>query len=373
MSVKTIFITGASGALGSSIVPLLLDLQPSRIYILLRAKSPQQLKERLNELLAYWDLKAENSSIISVQGDITEEGFGINSGLLEEIIQSTTHIIHSAATVKMNMTEQEAQQSSVRSTENMLKIASSGLQKGVLQKIEYVSTVGIAGKMRGSVPETPITTPREFHNTYESSKTKAEELVLQKINAGWPITIHRPSMVVGDSKTGKTIHFQIFYYFTDFLTGKHTGGFFPIIENVKLDTIPSDYVARIIVWSMQESSAIGKIFHSTSGPKEAIVVHELAKKVQNFYKDKKYGLPAPKPVSVKVFKLALYMFKLFAGPKKKKRLETIAMFLEFLDDSQVFENTKTRDVLDKAGIALPPVNSYLENVLDFYHAKKHVR
>lgn len=367
---KTIFLTGASGALGSSIVPYLMELTPSRIYILLRAESDEKLKERFNDLLTYWDFNAAITTIIPIRGDITEDGFGISSNVFKEIIHSTTHIIHCAATVKMNMTEEQAHRSSVLSTENLLRLANLCIQNGTLEKIEYVSTVGIAGKMSGSIPETPLTMPRSFHNTYESSKTKAEELVLQKINMGWPITIHRPSMVVGDSITGKTIHFQIFYHLTDFLTGKYTAGFLPRIKNVKLDTVPSDYVARVIVWSMQQTSTIGKILHLTSGPKHAIEISKLATKVQDFYKSKKQDIPGLKLVPLKIFKCLITIYSAFSTKKNKKRIQNLSVFLEFVGDKQVFENIQTRLLLDQAGIPLPAVDTYLENVIGFYYAKK---
>ncbi|MBI2268811.1 MAG: SDR family oxidoreductase [Bacteroidetes bacterium] len=370
MSLKTIFLTGASGALGSSIVPFLMELNPSRVYLLLRAESDEKLAERFNDLLAYWDFNADVPTLIPVRGDITEDGFGINPTIFKEIIHSITHIIHCAATVKMNMTEEQAHRSSVRSTENLLQLADLCLQNGTLEKIEYISTVGIAGKMPGSIPETPLITPRAFHNTYESSKTKAEELVLQKINIGWPITIHRPSMVVGDSITGKTIHFQIFYHLTDFLTGKYTAGFLPQIKNVKLDTVPSDYVAKVIVWSTQQTSTIGKILHLTSGPGQSIEIQELAKKVQEFYKSKNYAIPTTRLVPLRLFKFLLFIFSIFSNIKNKKKLQNLSMFLEFIADKQVFENKKTRRILDIVGVPLPKADTYLGNVLDFYHVKK---
>ena len=54
---------------------------------------------------------------------------------------------------------------------------------------------------------------RTFHNTYEQAKAEAEEYLYPFMaDERLPITIHRPSMVVGDSMTGKAISFQVFYH-----------------------------------------------------------------------------------------------------------------------------------------------------------------
>jgi nucleoside-diphosphate-sugar epimerase len=67
-----------------------------------------------------------------------------------------------------------------------------------LEKVEFVSTVGVGGH-RAVVPETWLTEPRAFHNTYEQAKAEAEaeESIRGEVERGLPLTVHRPSMVVG--------------------------------------------------------------------------------------------------------------------------------------------------------------------------------
>ena len=68
--------------------------------------------------------------------------------------------------------------------------------------------------------------------------------LFKEISAGLPATVHRPSMVVGDLRTGKVIHFQVFYYLAEFFSGLKTWGVVPRTAGIRLDIIPSDYVAR---------------------------------------------------------------------------------------------------------------------------------
>ncbi len=76
-------------------------------------------------------------------------------------------------------------------------------------------------------PSAPLEETPQFHNTYEHAKFEAEQWLLQKMEAGFPATIFRPSMVVGDTQTGKIIRFQVFYFLAAFLTGQRTAGILP--------------------------------------------------------------------------------------------------------------------------------------------------
>jgi len=55
---KNYFVTGATGAIGSALVPLLLADPEARVQLLLRAKSPHDLAERREELCRFWGIAA---------------------------------------------------------------------------------------------------------------------------------------------------------------------------------------------------------------------------------------------------------------------------------------------------------------------------
>ena len=53
---KTYFVTGATGAIGSALIPILLQDSDTRINLLLRAKSVEDLGARLEELFLFWQI-----------------------------------------------------------------------------------------------------------------------------------------------------------------------------------------------------------------------------------------------------------------------------------------------------------------------------
>ncbi len=365
---KTVLITGGTGVLGSALVPRYLNEEGSRVYLLLRAADEHALAGRVRSLFDYWadDIRSPTARdrLIAVRGDVGEPGLGLSRTLYENLTHQLTHIVHSAASVKMNMTEAEAYRASVRPTQEILALADLASREGRFQKLDYVSTVGVAGRMPGIVPETPIRQPRAFHNTYESSKAEAEELVLTAIGSGLAATIHRPSMVVGDSRSGKVVRTQAFHFLARFLSGANTYGFLPRASEVRLDIVPSDYVAKAIHWSSGASQATGRIVHLCSGP-QAVPILELMDVMRAREAAAGRRLPPKRLISTTLFRGALAAAGMVSAPATRKRLANLRLFLDYAEDRQLFDNSRSVELLREGGIELPDPLAYLPAVLAY--------
>ena len=253
-SVRTVMVTGATGAIGSVARQYLLGEESTEVRLLIRARSRAHLDERLNELYRFWDIDPQNRCVSgrveALAGDVTLPRLGLDDSGYQRLAEETTHVVHSAGNVKLNRPLDEARRSAVDGARQIVSFVDACAKNGGFQKLEFVSTVGVAGNMAGTVPERRFSEPRSFRNSYEAAKAEAETFVLQEIDRGLPATIHRPSMVVGDAHDGKIIQFQVFYYLCEFLSGRRTAGIIPDAGDIRLDIIPVDYVARAI----QESS-----------------------------------------------------------------------------------------------------------------------
>jgi thioester reductase-like protein len=316
------------------------------------------------------DRKETRHRIKAVRGDVSLPQFGIEPAEYDELSNECTHIVHSAGNVRMNLPIEEARKSSVDSARNIIALAKDCRHCGHLKKVEFVSTVGVGGRNPGLIPETWITNKRTFHNTYEEAKAEAEIYIAQQVEDGMSITVHRPSMVAGDSKTGKIIHFQIFYHLCEFLSGRRTLGITPDVRDTRLDIIPADYVARAIVWSSDQDSTIGKILHLCSGPDQAIPISVLKDRVQRVFKSFGEKLPRSISVPVDLFKAGLPFISLFVSPKAKRAIKTLPVFFDYLAERQAFANASTRAVIEAEGIKLPCVHNYLETILAYYLGHK---
>ncbi len=372
------FLTGATGAVGSAIVPLLLEDPECQVSLLIRAESDVALAKRLEDLFAFWgwdQADPKRSHVLPLRGDAAEPQFGLASQDYEALVSRTTHIIHCAASVRMNYPLEEARRSAVGSAEQILALGRRIAEQGSLQKIEFVSTVGIAGKRQGILPETWITEPREFHNTYEQSKAEAEMLVKAAIEEeGLPITVHRPSMVIGDSRTGKIIHFQIFYFICEFLSGRKTFGLYPDFGDVRLDIIPVDHVARAIAESSCDPNTAGRIFNLCAGPDLAPRLRDLMIKVQNVFRAHGIALPRRIRLPHRVFALLPSLASRFTSRSRRKALATLPLYLDYLADQQGFGNDLFVKWRNETGHLQPQPAHYLDAILSAYlGGSQHMR
>ncbi len=367
-----VLITGGTGVIGSALAPLYLNDPDWQVCLLLRAESEAHLRQRVQALFAFWgdDIAdpAAPARLQALRGDVSLPRFGLAEADYERLCGSLTHIVHGAASVKMNMTAEQARRSSVVPVREALDLAEACRRRGQFRKLDYISTLGVAGGQPGLVPEAPLVEPRPFHNTYESSKAEAEELVLARMAEGLPATIHRPSMVVGDSRSGKIVSFQVFYYLCDFLSGRHTSGFVPRLRDKQLDTVPADYVAAAIHWSNGSSESTGRILHLCSGPESAISILDLVRQVRAAKVAQGARLPALRLVSVPLFKTVFRLLKALSRGRRHKQLSNLGLFLDYMEESQSFDNRRSRASLSQAGIALPTPESYLRQLFGYQAA-----
>jgi len=372
---KTYFVTGATGAVGSALIPLLLEDPVVQVKLLIRAPSPAELSARLETLFHFWGVGAEDEAfrgrVFGLRGDVTVARFGLTEAEYRDLADSCTHIVHAAGNVRMNLPIEAARHSAVDSAKHIVTLSRACLAHGSLEKVEFVSTVGVGGRL-SYVPEEWLTEARGFHNTYEQAKAEAEAYLHEQIEQhGLPVTVHRPSMVVGDSRSGKIIHFQLFYYLCEFLTGRQTLGLMPNLRYTRLDTIPVDYVASAIRWSSHQPECAGRVFHLCSGPDLAMELNWLMEALQEILRNYGDKLPHLYRVPLWMFQGALPLLKWQAGDKTRKALNNLTLFLDYVSDRQRFANDATNQALSSVGIGLPAPSDYLGSVVSAYLAQKN--
>jgi thioester reductase-like protein len=369
------FLTGGTGAVGSSIVPLLLADPDTEVRLLLRAESDAALAQRMESLAGYWgwaESFEQRARVKAYRGDAAVANFNLPDDQYAELVGACTHLIHSAGTVRMNLSIEDARRSAVGSAQATVDFARRLAAAGRLSKFDYVSTVGVAGKRPGALPEIWMDEPREFHNTYEQAKAEAEEIVRRAIvDEGLPVTVHRPSMVIGDARDGRIIHFQIFYFICEFLSGRKTRGLYPDFGEVRLDVIPANWVAEAIVAASRDPQTAGRIFHLCSGPEQAPRLEELKALVRTAFAT--HGMRVPLGIRMPrgVFAALARMAARLAPASQRKALSTLPIYLDYLADRQGFDNAAYTGWLANRGLHLPLAADYLPRVLGYYLDKRY--
>jgi UDP-glucose 4-epimerase len=318
---------------------------------------------------SFWNIDGQHgyaARVEAVAGDVTLPNLGVEESAYRRLSSEVTHVIHSAGDVRLSRPLDQARKSAVDSARHIVSFADACASRGTFEKLEFISTVGVAGNMAGTVPEQAFGGPRDFRNSYEAAKAEAETLVLKEIARGLPATIHRPSMVVGDSRDGKIIQFQVFYYLCEFLSGRRTAGVVPDARGIRLDIVPVDYVARAIQASSTRRDAAGRIFHLCAGPSHAPEIGALSHRIRDFFIA--HGRPAPslRPIPTTLVRTLLPIVSRLVPASARRSLETLPYFLAYLGKPQTFANVRTREFFFPLGLEVPPVDGYLDAVLSYY-------
>lgn len=361
------FLTGGTGVVGSAFLQRIAARQ-ERVTLLLRADTQRQADERLKGLLVYCAVAPEAAGKIdAVPGDLYRPGLGLAEQAYARVADRCTHLVHCAGNVHMNLPLAEARRQTLAMTTGILALLESSR---AARKLEFVSTVGVAGHTAGDIPEQWLDHPRAFRNSYEAAKAEAETLVAAKISAGRPITVHRPSMVVGDARSGKTIGFQVFYYLCEFLSGARSYGFLPRMDGMRLDIVPADYVAAGLDWSAAKEQQPPTILHLCSGKAGALPLTAMIGEVRRVFSRFGRRLPAVKMLPLPLFNMLLRLARPWIAPRDRRALDALPFFFAYLKEKQSFGNSATRALLGADNIDLPRVEDYFDNVLGYYLTAK---
>ena len=322
----TWFVTGATGVVGSELVPRLAALPGARLRLLVRARDDAEATARLEALLPWWGLPLQalrSGRIAAVRGDITQPRLGLALPAWERLAAEVTHIVHSAASVKLNMSEAQARASAVEPARSIVELARRCAADGHLRKLDVVSTVGVWGTTPGVLPEQPLRHVAAFHNTYEQAKFEAEQ-VLWSLGADLPLTVHRPSMVVGQRGSGRVLHFQVFYHLCEFLSGVRTRGIVPALGERRLDTVPVDWAADMIVWSSACATAPPRVLHLCAGPGDSVPLEALRLRVRTHWQAHGLKLPRAHRIDRRCLQRLLPVVGLLGGARARRALRAFS-------------------------------------------------
>ena len=254
-----IFLTGATGFLGVYLLRELLDRTDADIYCLVRAANSDAAKERLRDNLkrySLWD-SAIASRIIPVVGDLSQPMLGLDADTFANLAGAIDTIYHSAAMLNYVYPYSAMKAANVLGTQEVLRLACQKKTKPV----HYVSSVAVFenAAYAGEVVREQDSFDRwqGISLGYSQTKWVAEKLVKIAGERGLPISIYRPPLIAGDSKTGVS---NTDDFICLMLKGCIQMGSFPDLDYL-LDMSPVDYVSQSIVYLSQQPESIGKAFH----------------------------------------------------------------------------------------------------------------
>lgn len=191
-----------------------------------------------------------------IEGDITRPNLGIDDANAKRLRKTAKTVYHLAAIYDLEVKRGPAMLVNVRGTENVNDFVAT---IDALDRYNYVSTCYVAGLRQGRILETELEHSAGFRNFYEESKYLAE-LAVERLKSSLPITIFRPSVVVGDSLSGETAKYDGIYYLIKYLArAPHLLRFVNVGNKiVQLNLVPVDFVVGAMAALDGDPSATGK-------------------------------------------------------------------------------------------------------------------
>jgi thioester reductase-like protein len=348
-----VLLTGATGFVGMEVLARYLERSERPITCLVRADCDDAAAARLRGVLDnLFGRSADrfSSRVCAVAGELGSPDLGLSPARREALASEVTTIVHSAASVSFSMALPEARKVNLEGTQRMLEFAQLAQAQGGLRCYAQVSTAYVAGTHDGSFSESDLDVGQEFRNAYEQSKFESERLV-RAHGADLPWMILRPSIVVGDRRSGWTAAFNVLYWP---LRAFSAGLFKTVPANPAspLDVVSIDYVADAIHELCEHPDAAQQTFHLTASG-AASTMGELASLASTYFR-------RPLPRVVPPSELAS-VEEALSG----LALESSRMYFPYFAIGTVFDNAKTRARLAPAGIQASPLHDYLERLLDF--------
>ena len=356
----TIFLTGATGYIGSYIAHGLLNEHQQRLSVLVRAKSREEGAKRLwQSLQLHMDFPTFhahlNERIEIYLGDLTDKSFGLDEATYKKLVHETGSVIHCAASLNRK-SNKACFNVNLRGTLEVLKLARAAQDHHGLRRFSDVSTVAVTGEVAHETvhEDKAIDWKKSDYDPYSRTKKFCEHMV-HELLPEVPITVFRPSTVLGDSRRAETTQFDMVRAFV-FLAKLPV---LPLDERWRMDIVPADYVgAGIVAVHMQDRPEFDAYNLSTG------LASPTYRQIVDAMRQAGHGtrhLFAPKllPAFDKV------VDQLMSTPRSlgvAPAASLMKVFLPYLAYDTVFDNSRVQSVLGRAPV---PFTDYCFDLFKF--------
>jgi short-subunit dehydrogenase/thioester reductase-like protein len=271
------FVTGATGFIGRNLVERLLAGDHSQdVYVLVRESS----QGRLQGLVERWSehYPGAPAHIIAVIGDLKAPSLGISDADLETLkAAGIGNFFHLAAIYDMAAGDDANRAANVDGTRNALQLA----EAVSCSCFHHVSSIAVAGEYEGVFTEEMFDEGQNLPHPYHQTKFESERMVREQLAV--PFRIYRPSIVVGDSRTGEMDKVDGPYYFFPLLkvAGDALPSWLPLLgpELGHTNLVPVDWVADTLTYLAHKPGLDGRVFHLTDSERlrNVKVIAEIAR------------------------------------------------------------------------------------------------
>jgi thioester reductase-like protein len=350
---SAVLFTGFPGFLGLRLLPRLMELAPgARFSCLVQPRFMDAAREGLARIEAEHAQARGRASLVA--GDITVPGLDLAPPDLALLHSSLTSAYHLAAVYDLAVSRALGRKVNVDGTRHVLSFLAECPR---LERVHYVSTCYVSGTTAGTFRETDLDVGQSFKNHYEETKFLAE---VEVARSGLPVTTYRPSIVVGDSRTGETGKFDGPYFTLTAMEKMPSPGLFLKIGSGRnpANVVPVDFVTEALARLSVSPASRGLTYHlADPAPLSVFEVGELFARELG----KRFAyLPLPKAIAKALFAPAAVQ-RYFGMPVQT---------LDYFDNPCRYDTAQATRDLGLLGLACPPFPSYVGPLVAFYRAHR---
>lgn len=345
---QTVFMTGFPGFIASRLLRRLAR-EGGRFLLLVQPAFVERAKEELATIAVHAGRSVSEFALL--QGDITQLDLGLSPADLEIARSRSTVLFHLAAIYDLAVARDVAMRVNVEGTRNVNQFAASLPH---LRHYHYVSTCYVAGKRKGVIYEHELQHDAGFRNYYEETKYLAETEV-DRLKSDLPITIHRPAVVCGDSRTGETAKYDGIYYLIHYLLKWPSLLSVFNIGNidVSLNLVPVDFVVEAMSALARDPLSVGKTVQLADP--NPLTTRELFNTIARSIAAKEARITLPASLVQTSLMLPL-------APKITDLPHSAVPYF-FL--KQTYDTAQATKLLAPHGISCPPFESYVKTIADY--------
>jgi thioester reductase-like protein len=346
----TVFLTGFPGFLGSALVERLLDRHDddTTVTCLVQSKFREEAERKAEAIEADHDAAGR---IDLVEGDLVEEDLGLGDAY-DDLQSDTVEVFHLAAIYDLTMDRAPGEAVNIEGTRHVLEFT----EGADVDRLNYVSTVVVAGTYEGEFTEAMLQEGQKFANYYETTKHMAEVLVQQRMDE-IPTTIYRPAPVVGDSETGETQKYDGPYAFLEALVDQGNNAIIPAprgSSDAEFQLAPRDFIVDAIGYLSGIDDSEGEVYH-LADPDPPSTVDVIKAFGEELEKNRTVVVPYPKGI-VEGFLASL--------APENDLLKSGGLHYQTWPAS--FDTSNTRRDLADSPVDVPRFDDYVENMVEFY-------
>ena len=338
-----IFLTGSTGYIGAHVAANLLSQHDATLNLLVRGRDARDAELRLWEAMqlhlpfhAFYEYLQAKVRIF--RGDLTSPRFGLEREEYDRLVHTTDSVIHCAASLNRK-SEKACLNVNLRGTLEVIQLARQSQYYHGLRRFSDVSTVAVAGKRANEIvtEDRAIEWDRSDYDPYARTKKFCEHMV-RELLPDVPLTIFRPSIVLGDSRYAETTQFDMVRSFV-FLAGLPV---LPFRPHDKIDIVNVDFVAGAIADLHMKPNPEYDTYHLSSGI-DSQTFRELTRALA---KEQNTRGPLFMPVLEGPFSSAVSLLANRRG-RVGYSASLMKVFLPYLTWNTVFDNTRVTTELGR--------------------------